>query len=185
MNKYNNLGNGTTEIIITGNKIDGTILVDTADVSILKKHSWYIKECHTTEKGYPAAKINNKTVRMHKFLTNTDKNTLVDHINRDTHDNRRSNLRVATRSENNLNFKKRSTNTSGRTGVYLKNEQIVKNKDGSTRTKSAKWFAQVAVNGKKKTKSFSIEKYGYDNAYNMAVEQREKWEEEYNILTEK
>lgn len=45
----------------------------------------------------------------------------VDHINRDTHDNRRCNLRPATRSDNNCNKGPHPRNTSGYKGVYWDN----------------------------------------------------------------
>ena len=42
----------------------------------------------------------------------------LDHINRNKADNRIANLRAVTRSENQLNRKRNSNNTSGRNGVY-------------------------------------------------------------------
>lgn len=61
-----------------------------------------------------------------------------DHINMNTLDNRRSNLRVASASENRQNSGKRSNNTSGYKGVtYHKGR--------------GKWRAQIKFNGKYKT----------------------------------
>jgi hypothetical protein len=45
-----------------------------------------------------------------------------DHRNHDTLDNRRSNLRIATRVEQQRNKRKNSKNTSGFKGVYPKNK---------------------------------------------------------------
>ncbi len=45
----------------------------------------------------------------------------VDHINRDPTDNRRENLRLASRSQNNANT--RSTNAVGLRGVYLPSQK--------------------------------------------------------------
>jgi hypothetical protein len=59
----------------------------------------------------------------------------VDHVNRIKTDNRISNLRLATNSQNKYNIGKRSTNTSGYKGVSL-----VK--------KTGKWFAKICVDGK-------------------------------------
>jgi HNH endonuclease len=46
------------------------------------------------------------------------KGEVVDHINGDTLDNRRSNLRICTNRQNLLNRKKPSNNTSGFVGVH-------------------------------------------------------------------
>jgi hypothetical protein len=109
-------------------------------------------------------------------LLNAKDEELVDHYDRDRYNNCEFNLRKVTRSENNLNHPKRITNTSGRTGVrYSKGVGV----------RSDRWEAQVVINGKKKTKTFSIKLYGYDKAYEMAVAYREKWEDENDILTEK
>ena len=60
----------------------------------------------------------------------------IDHINLDRSDNRISNLRAATRSENNYNTGPKSNNTSGYKGVSLR-------KDNS------KWGAEIQVRGKR------------------------------------
>lgn len=61
-------------------------------------------------------------------------NSYVDHINRVPSDNRISNLRLCTRSQNNSNTGARTTSISGIKGVdYVR----------------GKWRAQIASNGKK------------------------------------
>lgn len=65
------------------------------------------------------------------------KGEIVDHIDRDGLNNRRENLRLATRSENGRNQKCRSDNTSGYKGVHWHK---------GTR----KWIAQIRLNGKAK-----------------------------------
>lgn len=59
----------------------------------------------------------------------------IDHINGDRADNRISNLREATRSQNNCNRGATSANTSGYKGVFFK-------KHGS------RWQAQIKINGR-------------------------------------
>ena len=58
---------------------------------------------------------------------------IVDHINRDTGDNRVANLRAATKGENNRNVDRRTDNKSGVRGVDFH---------------TGKWRARVALNGK-------------------------------------
>ena len=59
----------------------------------------------------------------------------VDHIDRDPLNNRRENLRLATRSENQHNQAKRANNTSGFKGVRFDK-------------RGRKWRAQITVNSK-------------------------------------
>jgi hypothetical protein len=60
----------------------------------------------------------------------------VDHINRTPKDNRLTNLREATRSENNINRALSRYNTSGHVGVYKQNDA-----DGQS------WIAQIKRDG--------------------------------------
>ena len=60
----------------------------------------------------------------------------IDHIDGDKHNNAWSNLRLATRSQNNMNTSQpRSDNTSGYRGVYRLG-------------RGNGWFARISVNGK-------------------------------------
>lgn len=59
----------------------------------------------------------------------------VDHINNNTLDNRRENLRLANRVENCQNTRKKSTNKSGYKGVHFHKQ-------------SGKWRAQIKVGSK-------------------------------------
>jgi len=61
-----------------------------------------------------------RKTRLHRFiLGDIDPQLIVDHINGNTMDNRKENLRVTTRRENNKNMRMRITNTSGHTGVRV------------------------------------------------------------------
>jgi len=58
--------------------------------------------------------IKTETMRLHREIMNAPKGLLVDHRNSDSLDNRRSNLRLATHSQNQFNKRKTKTNTTSR-----------------------------------------------------------------------
>jgi hypothetical protein len=79
-----------------------------------------------------------KMISMHREIINAPKGLLVDHKNTDSLDNRRENLRLATRSQNMQNMKKKNKDkaTSRFIGIWF--------------DKSAgNWPSKITVNGKK------------------------------------
>jgi hypothetical protein len=105
-------------------------LVDDEDFEILSKFKWY-----AAKRGYgfyAQRRLKNISVQMHRFLLNPEKGKDVDHINGDTLDNRRANLRVCSRSQNEWNRKKQKNNTSGFKGVTYNKE-------------SKKYFSRIRV----------------------------------------
>lgn len=88
------------------------VLIDEQDEQLTNKHRWYVR------KGYLFTVIHGKTYSLHRLLLDAG-DLVIDHINGDTLDNRRSNLRVCTREENQRNRGKASSNTSGYKGVTL------------------------------------------------------------------
>lgn len=89
-------------------------LVDDADLPSLLGVNW---RGHTSRgKTYVRAKIARAAVQLHRFLMAPPPDMVVDHINGDTLDNRRSNLRVCTVAQNSRN----KSGWSGRRfkGVY-------------------------------------------------------------------
>jgi len=79
----------------------------TSDLDIIKGHNWHLSL------GYAKASINGGSVGMHRIIMGvTDPRMVVDHINQDKLDNRRTNLRVVTRGANNQNRSKEVTESS-------------------------------------------------------------------------
>jgi hypothetical protein len=76
-------------------------------------------------------------VSLARFILQAPDNLFVDHINGDTLDNQRENLRLCTRAENARNRRLAKNNTSGCTGVVLANNKT-------------SWKASVYINGKMK-----------------------------------
>lgn len=107
---------------------------------------------------------------LHRLIMNaTEPNEIVDHRNRNGLDNRRSNLRITTTSINNRNSNLRTDSTSGFRGVTLEKGKRYK----------AEWYEN---DGSKRSKSFSIAKYGKKIAFELAKQHRTNVEKENNYL---
>lgn len=96
---------------------------------------------------------------------------VIDHLDGDTFNNKIDNLRCVTISLNSRNQVKSKLNKSGVTGVHYE--------DGKNPRWRAEWLEQ---DGRSKTKSFSVKKYGYDEAFRLACFHRERQIEIQNTL---
>lgn len=102
-------------------------LIDVDDFDKLDQfgYKWHLLWSRTTKSYYAKATkyngiINGKpsyeTVLMHRFLMDCPKDMTVDHLNYDTLDNRKSNMRVVTLDKNNKN-RQNKANRNSKTGV--------------------------------------------------------------------
>lgn len=91
----------------------------------------------------------------------------VDHLDGNTDNNCIENLRVVNNQTNTYNQKKRNTNKSGVTGIH-----ITDNGNGKFY-----WTASWMDRGKRCGTMYSIDKYGYDTAREMALKDRLNAEE--------
>lgn len=78
-------------------------------------------------------------VLLHRHLTQCPNGLVVDHIDGDPLNNRRSNLRICSRYDNHLNRVKYRNNQSGYKGVYL-DARVVERGGGKP------WRAQISIN---------------------------------------
>lgn len=85
-------------------------LIDAIDYEEVSKYLW-----HIDGNGYV---VNIRIGLLHRFLMDCGTN-IIDHVNRDRLDNRRSNLRICNQRENTMNCTKRKRNTTGYKGVYF------------------------------------------------------------------
>ncbi len=97
-------------------------IVDDGDFEELSKYKWHAHKDHSG-RFYAVRNVRRSdggwtTQPMHRvILGETDPKIQIDHISGDGLDNRRSNLRVATHSQNMRNRGKTKLNTSGYKGV--------------------------------------------------------------------
>lgn len=105
-------------------------IIDSEDVDKIKKYKWYL-----TDSGYVSTKYNGLNLRLHRLIMDCPDNMVVDHINHNTLDNRKCNLRICTQQQNSLNKDLMTNNTSGFTGVHFDR-------------KSKNWVAQITYNYK-------------------------------------
>lgn len=93
-------------------------LIDDKDIDLVTKSHWNL-----SGNGYVVrhAKKDNKytKVYLHREILNPDNGVYVDHINGNPLDNRRQNLRLCNKSQNNINRGKRGGTSSIYKGVSL------------------------------------------------------------------
>lgn len=113
-------------IAVSGkNGINKFIILDEENYDEFVKYKWYstkygyiFRNEHYKENGIKKTKM----LLIHRLVLPTTKEKFIDHINGNKLDNRLSNLRVCTKSENNRNTKLSCKNTTGYKGVsYLSN----------------------------------------------------------------
>nr|WP_150959342.1 HNH endonuclease [Aneurinibacillus sp. XH2] len=125
---------------------DGTQLetiISTFDLDLVDEfpNTWTATYSKQTDSYYvigylKAEKGRSKNVRLHRWIKEAPNGRVVDHINHNTLDNRRNNLRVVTQAANMLNRRAGKKNTSGVPGVHF---DIKRNK----------WHARIQIDGKR------------------------------------
>ena len=143
---------------------DKYTLVDDEDFEYLNNLKWCVSTYGYAGKSQYIKNENKKAtytyISLARFLLEsygTDlTNKQIDHINLNKLDNRKSNLRTATRSQNKSNTKKRKDNTSGYKGVIWSR-------------KDKRWEAKIGVNQHKKHLGRFLDKKDAAKSYNTAA----------------
>jgi hypothetical protein len=127
----------TKEIPLSKGKV---AIVDDCDYEYLSQFKWRAKVSANTcyaVRWTPYVDGKRVFMAMHREILNAPKGMDVDHANGNGLDNRRENIRLCSKAENNCNVDKRTTNTSGYKGVYWN-------------SRMNKWYAKIGVDGQQK-----------------------------------
>lgn len=108
------------EIQLTRGKVT---LVDDDNYDELMQFRWYAYHCLINGAWYAqrsiGSRLHSQLEHMHRRIMKAPLDFEVDHRNLDTLDNRKENLRLATRQQNAANRRRQINNTSGFKGVSL------------------------------------------------------------------
>jgi len=141
-----------------------TFIIDIEDAKKVLEHTWFITL------GYPkthSTKLNTK-IPVHNIVMDVPDGFLVDHVNHNTLDNRKVNLRVCTKQENSFNKKKIESCSSRFKGVCWNKRKN-------------KWQAEIKFNGK----SYFLGYFGNENeAATIYNERAKSFFGEYAYLNE-
>lgn len=109
--------------------------VDEEDADKIAPYRWTTRRSRSSGKPYIIRYCGKRALRLANIIMGLPNGIIVDHINGDSLDNRRINLRIATNAENLRNRGKNKNNTSGFKGVIYDK-------------KAKNWRASIMKNGK-------------------------------------
>lgn len=118
--------------------------VDDCDFELASSYRWNLRRTKGSGRDYvyAYAKRRPSGLWMHRLIAKTPDGMVTDHVNHDTLDNRRSNLRPCTFSQNSFNRVLRSDSTTGERCLYFDKSR-------------GRWRVVVKANGKRFRKWFS------------------------------
>ena len=134
-------------------------IVDPEDFEKLSQYKW-----HCTNYGYAARKIpkgkrtgREQSIMMHRELCPVPDGMWVDHINRKRNDNRRANLRPATRQQNCWNTRQNRTKSKTQyIGIHWNKNR-------------RKWQLQLTVNGRQRGFGYYADEKEAGKAYDKVA----------------
>lgn len=133
--------------IFTVNKGKTTkyIVVDKMFKELIEQHNWHLLTVSSNgnmlrSKEYVFTRIDGNSTGLHRLIMQQGYKSglVVDHINGDTYNNLRINLRVCTQGQNICNQTLNSNNTSNYKGVWFRKD-------------TKKWQAEIKINKDKKS----------------------------------
>ena len=128
-------------------------IVDADDYDQLSQYKWYAIK--TPKTYYAARSSKRKNIRMHRLITSAPKGLFVDHIKHNGLDNRKTNLRLCTRRQNNRN-RRPCNKTSKYKGVCWNKH-------------AKKFMASISIDGKNKTLGYFDDQVDAAKAYDKAA----------------
>lgn len=129
-------------------------IVDDEIFETVKDISWSFQENRKNGHKYVRSN-NNERIYLHRYIMNNPVGFVVDHINGNTLDNRKENLRVCTNSQNSSNQKIRKNNQYGLKGISFDRRR-------------GKWYARIKSNNVTKYLGSFYSRYDAALAYNKA-----------------
>ena len=144
------------EIQLTQGKV---ALVDDEDFEYLNQWKWFannMKGNFYAVRAITVSKCKQKSISMHRLIMKPEKENVIDHLDGNSLNNQKNNLRICTHAENMRNSKIYSNNTSGFKGVYWHKQ-------------TAKWMAYIRINNKQLHLGLFIDPKEAARAYNAAA----------------
>jgi len=130
-------------------------IVDPEDYNWLMQYKWH---ANGRQEGSLYA-VNQKRQKMHRLIMNAPKGMVVDHINGNGLDNRKTNIRLATYTQNSWNSRHgMGQGTSRYKGVIWSK-------------RNNKWEAVISVNGRRKHLGYFIDEKKAARAYDKAAKE--------------
>ena len=124
-------------IEIKGHKVE----IDDEDAGRILALSWWVSSSPETDGRVLcfSTKIGRKIIKLQRFIMDAPPGLVIDHLDGNRLNNKKSNLRICTVQENNMNLRMSRRNTSGYKGVYFINNK----------RNSRKWRAMISLDGRK------------------------------------
>lgn len=138
------------------------IQIDEEDIKLTENISWRIKKNSSGQIYFEGwSKLTKCSQSLHRLIMNCPKGMVVDHINGNTLDNRKQNLRICTKLQNQYNQKKHKGNRHSQyKGVTFRKE-----------LKSKPWEAFIYKEAKHKRLGYFRTELEAAKAYDIAAKQ--------------